>query len=104
MLSDIMLSAIMLNVVAPTFYIVMTFIYQCGEFYPCDTNRIGSARVHHPPKVAKVQDFCFPMQNRLIQTSQTGGQWYSDTSPFSIPCINHLRPAIVNSHNGLMTN
>ncbi len=26
------------------------------------------------------------MQNRLIQTSQTGGQWYSDTFPFSIPC------------------
>jgi hypothetical protein len=26
------------------------------------------------------------LQNRLIQTSQTGGQWYSDTSPFSIPC------------------
>jgi hypothetical protein len=25
------------------------------------------------------------LQNRLIQTSQTGGQWYSDTSPFSIP-------------------
>jgi hypothetical protein len=24
------------------------------------------------------------LQNRLIQTSQTGGQWYSDTSPFSI--------------------
>jgi hypothetical protein len=29
---------------------------------------------------------CFYLQNRLIQTSQTGGQWYSDTSPFSIPC------------------
>jgi hypothetical protein len=28
------------------------------------------------------------LQNRLIQTSQTGGQWYSDTSPFSIPWIN----------------
>ncbi len=28
--------------------------------------------------------FCF-LQNRLIQTSQTGGQWYCDTSPFSIP-------------------
>jgi hypothetical protein len=28
----------------------------------------------------------FYLQNRLIQTSQTGGQWYSDTSPFSIPC------------------
>jgi len=25
------------------------------------------------------------LQNRLIQTSQTGGQRYSDTSPFSIP-------------------
>jgi hypothetical protein len=33
-------------------------------------------------------NFCFYLQNRLIQTSETGGQWYSDTSsPFSIPCI-----------------
>jgi len=32
-------------------------------------------------------NFCFYFQNRLIQTSQTGGQWYSDTSPFSIPCV-----------------
>ncbi len=31
---------------------------------------------------------CFYLQNRLIQTSQTGGQWYSDTSPFSIPWFN----------------
>jgi hypothetical protein len=31
--------------------------------------------------------FCFYLQNRLIQTSQTGGRWYSDTSPFSIPCF-----------------
>ncbi len=30
-------------------------------------------------------NFCFYLQNRLIQTSQTGGQRYSDTSPFSIP-------------------
>ncbi len=36
-------------------------------------------------------NFCFYLQNRLIQTSQTGGQRYSDTSPFSIPCI-HLKP------------
>jgi hypothetical protein len=28
---------------------------------------------------------CFYLQNRPIQTSQTGGQQYSDTSPFSIP-------------------
>ena len=34
----------------------------------------------------RTEIFCFYLQNRLIQTSQTGGQWYSDTSPFSIPC------------------
>jgi hypothetical protein len=26
-------------------------------------------------------DNFFYLQNRLIQTSKTGGQWYSDTSP-----------------------
>ncbi len=31
-------------------------------------------------------NFCFYLQNRLIQTSQKGDQQYSDTSPFSIPC------------------
>jgi hypothetical protein len=30
-------------------------------------------------------NFYFYLHNRLIQTSKTGGQWYSDTSPFSIP-------------------
>jgi len=30
--------------------------------------------------------FCIYLQNRLIQTSQTGGQRYNDTSPLSIPC------------------
>ncbi len=30
-------------------------------------------------------NICFYLQNRLIQTSQTGGQGYSDISPFSIP-------------------
>jgi len=33
-------------------------------------------------------NYCFYLQNRLIQTSQTGGQEYSDTSPFSIPWLN----------------
>jgi len=28
----------------------------------------------------------FFLQNRLIQTSQMGGQQYNYTSPFSIPC------------------
>ncbi len=32
-------------------------------------------------------NFCFYLQNRLIQTSQTRGQQYSDTSPFSIPWL-----------------
>jgi len=32
-------------------------------------------------------NFCFYLQNRLVQTSQTGGQWYSDTPPFSIPWL-----------------
>ncbi len=36
-------------------------------------------------------NFCFYLQNRLIQTSQTGGQQYSDTSPFSIPCTSPRR-------------
>jgi hypothetical protein len=31
------------------------------------------------------------LQNRLILTSQTGGQRYSDTSPFSIPWFHILR-------------
>ncbi len=30
-------------------------------------------------------NFCFYLQDRLIQTSQTGGQWYSDTSPLEFP-------------------
>ncbi len=29
----------------------------------------------------------FQLSYRWFQTSQTGGQWYSDTSPFSIPWI-----------------
>jgi len=32
-------------------------------------------------------NICFYLRNRLIQTSQKGGQQYSDTSPFSIPCL-----------------
>ncbi len=35
-------------------------------------------------------NFCLYLQNRLLKTSQTGGQWYSDTSPFSIPWFVHV--------------
>ncbi len=31
-------------------------------------------------------NFYFYFQNRLIQSSQSGGQYFSNTSPFSIPC------------------
>ncbi len=34
-------------------------------------------------------NFCFYLQNRLVQTSNTGGQRYTDTSPFSILWPNH---------------
>ncbi len=39
-------------------------------------------------------NFCFHLQNRLIQTSQIGGQWYRDTSSFGFPVTNicKLRP------------
>jgi hypothetical protein len=36
-------------------------------------------------------NLCFYLQNTLIQTSQTGGQLYSDTSPFCIPCFHQKR-------------
>ncbi len=43
-------------------------------------------------------NFCFYFQNRLIQSSQTGGQWYSDTSPFDIPRHSALQYLV--PHNG----
>ena len=41
-------------------------------------------------------NFCFYLQNRLLQTSQAGGQQYSDSSPFNIPwCTIKLRDYII---------
>jgi len=34
--------------------------------------------------------YCFYFQIRLIQTSQTGGQWYRDIFPLSIPWLFYL--------------
>jgi hypothetical protein len=39
--------------------------------------------------VRQLTIFCFYLQNGLIQSSKTGGQWNSDTSPLSIPWPNH---------------
>jgi hypothetical protein len=36
-------------------------------------------------------NLCFYLQNRLIQTSQTEGQQYNDTSPFSIYSLPLIR-------------
>jgi hypothetical protein len=38
-------------------------------------------------------NFFIYLQNRLIQSSQTGGQQYIDTSPFSSPWIKGSNPA-----------
>ncbi len=59
-------------------------------------------------------NFCFYLQNRPIQTSQTGGQWYSDTFTFSIPwprstrqkgrAAMQKRPQLFTSREGKTTN
>ena len=47
-------------------------------------------------------NFCFCLQKRLIQTSQTDGQWYSDTAPYSIPWLKaQLEPG--NTKGGSIT-
>jgi hypothetical protein len=40
-------------------------------------------------------NFCFYLQNRLIQTSQTRGQWYSDTSPLVFPDVSFTQAKFV---------
>jgi hypothetical protein len=45
-------------------------------------------------------NFCFYLQNRQFQTSQTGGQLYSDSSYFSIPWLKprlHWRSLLQNA-------
>jgi hypothetical protein len=44
-------------------------------------------------------NFCLYLQNRLIQTSQTGGQQYRDTFPFSIPWVECLSGKFLLDHN-----
>jgi hypothetical protein len=48
------------------------------------------------------ENFCFYLQNRLIQTSQTGGQQYSDTSPLVFPGLGYsARKALAYLSSGL---
>jgi hypothetical protein len=44
-------------------------------------------------------NFCFYLQNRQIQNSQTGGQQYRDTFPFSIPWPRQVRKVISRRDN-----
>ncbi len=44
-------------------------------------------------------NFCFYSQNRLIQTCQTGGQRYNETSPFSIPWFKFAQMWLCQIHN-----
>ncbi len=48
-------------------------------------------------------NFCLYLQNRLIQTSQTGGQWYRDTCPFSIPWLSLFCLFVSHGEKSLMT-
>jgi hypothetical protein len=45
--------------------------------------------------------FCFYLQNRLIQTSQTGGQWYNDIPSlvFSGLSVIFNSPAVWETHS-----
>jgi hypothetical protein len=72
-------------------------VYSKGHFI-CDLSQgilKGEISLYHWPPVwlvwNKLYDywhFCFfYLQNRLIQTSQIGGQQYSDTSPLSISLL-----------------
>ncbi len=56
----------------------------------------GEVSLYHWPPVWLVWISCFANKNKKcrlsyswFQTSQTGGQWYSDTSPFIIPWCSH---------------
>ncbi len=70
----------------------------CGLYYKPWNTKWGSITVPLTSLIdwfgigcMTTDNFCFYLQNKLIQTSQTGGQWYSDTSPFSIPCYKPIK-------------
>ena len=78
-------------------FIVTWTIYKCF-FLPCpgkSNTLIGLSREYEMGKYHCTIDplfgsefadnFCFYLQNKIIQTSQTGGQQYSDTCSSSIP-------------------
>jgi hypothetical protein len=76
MLTVIILNVIMLSDVAPG----CRSIRLGRENYHCT---VGLLFDWFGISCMTTDNFCFYLQNRQIQTSQTGGQWYSDTSPWT---------------------
>jgi len=66
----------------------MTFATGCTWLHPGNTKG-GSITVPLTSCLTALESavgqptifICFYLQNRLLQTGQTGGQWYSDTYP-----------------------
>jgi hypothetical protein len=64
-----------------------------SPLYKAGNNKVVSITVHLTSCLTGLTSgiFCVYLQNRQIQTGQTRGQPYSDTSPFGIPCArNHI--------------
>jgi hypothetical protein len=74
-----------LRVISQMFYHCATREYLRGKYH-CTVDLLFDWFVI---SCMTTDNFRFYLQNRLIQTSQTGGQRYSDTSPFSIPWCYH---------------
>ncbi len=78
---------------------VVLYHYATADQLPLPNQGIlkGKVSLYHWPPVWLVWNqlydywltiFVCICKNRLIKTSQTRGQWYSDTSPFSFPWPN----------------
>ncbi len=81
---------------------LLTFVFQSfpalNEMWGIEQGILkGEISLYHWPPVwfgiscMTTDNFCFYMQNRLIQTSQTGGNSTVILPPFSIPCSKVLR-------------
>jgi hypothetical protein len=64
-----------------TFQIVFIFLNKRGKYHSAVDLLIDWFEI----SCMTTDNLCFYLQNKLIQTSQAGGQLYSDTSPFNIP-------------------
>ncbi len=91
---------VMLNVIRPLFTLVLfsSITHAMSSKGGSITVPLASCLTGLETAVWQLTIFIY-LQNRLLRTSQTEGQWHSDTSPFSIPwseywafhaCLIHL--------------